>query len=141
MASSTPSESEAIHQRLLSLQTSEESDAAFAERLGLAPQVLSNYKNRNNGLSLRSALRIHEATGVSLDWLLTGRGSPELFGETEADERPFVGGGRFVYDRLLQTVLEMTGAAGNAGILTDREARSIREPIESYLGRSGVESR
>lgn len=139
MASPTAFEPEEVRQRLLSLQTSEESDAAFAERLGLAPQVLSNYKNRNNGLSLRSALRIHEATGVSLDWLLTGRGSPELFGETEGDERPFAGGGRFVYDRLLRSVLEMTEAADSAGILAESEAREIREPFEMYLS-GGVET-
>lgn len=125
-------------QRLLSLQAPEESDAAFAKRIGIAPQVLSNYKNQHHGLSLKSALRVHERAGVSLDWLLAGHGSPEHFGEAENGGRPYEEGGRFVYDRLLRSVLEMTEAVGRAGMIGDEDARRIREPIRHYLStRSG----
>ena len=126
-------------QRLLSLQAPEESDAAFADRIGLAPQVLSNYKNRHHGLSLKSALRVHQKAGVSLDWLLAGHGSPELVGEAGSSDRPYEDGGRFVYDRLLQAVVEMTDAVDRAGMVTDQEASRIREPIRDYLdGGSGA---
>lgn len=125
-------------QRLLSLQAPEESDAAFAERIGIAPQVLSNYKNEHHGLSLKSALRVHGNAGVSLDWLLAGHGSPDVGSEADDGERPYTEGGRFVYDRLLRSVLEMTEAVSKAGMIGDGEARQIRVSIQEYLNsRSG----
>ncbi|HKK28639.1 MAG TPA: helix-turn-helix transcriptional regulator [Gemmatimonadota bacterium] len=63
--------------RLFSLKRRDESDAAFARRLGLQPQHLSNYRNGHHGLSLRTAIRVAEGTGISLDWLLLGRGKPD----------------------------------------------------------------
>lgn len=127
-------------QRLLSLQAPDESDAAFAERIGIAPQVLSNYKNQHHGLSLKSALRVHRHAGVSLDWLLAGHGSPDLVNGADDDERPYAEGGRFVYDRLLRSVLEMTEAVSKAGMIGDGAARQIRVSIQEYLnGRSGAD--
>lgn len=133
MAAPSASEQEDALQRLLSLQSATESDAAFAERIGLAPQVLSNYKNEHHGLSLRSALRVHEATGISLDWLLAGKGSPKLGDEAENGGRPFEAGGRYVYDRLLRSLMTMTEAAAKAGMVGEAEARAIREPIGRFL--------
>lgn len=138
MASAPPTQEEAALQRLLSLQNSRESDAAFAERIGLAPQVLSNYKNQHHGLSLRSALCVHEATGISLDWLLAGKGAPELDDAPGEGKRPFEAGGRYVYDRLLRSVLVMTEAADRAGIIDEAEAREIRQPVERYLSDGGA---
>jgi len=138
MSAPFPSEQEDALQRLLSLQSSTESDAAFAERIGLAPQVLSNYKNEHHGLSLRSALRVHEATGISLDWMLAGKGSPNLGDEEENRGRPFETGGRYVYKRLLCSLLAMTEAAVKAGIIDGAEAREIREPVERHLGRGSI---
>lgn len=62
--------------RLFSLKRADESDAAFARRLGLQPQHLSNYRNGHHGLSLQTAVRVAEGTGISLDWLLLGQGKP-----------------------------------------------------------------
>lgn len=62
--------------RLFSLERPDESDAAFARRLGLQPQHLSNYRNGHHGLSLLTAVRVGRVTGISLDWLLLGRGQP-----------------------------------------------------------------
>lgn len=62
--------------RLFSLQREGESDAAFARRLGVQPQHLSNYRNGHHGLSLGTALRIARAIDISMDWLLTGAGAP-----------------------------------------------------------------
>lgn len=62
--------------RLFSLKRRGESDAAFARRLGLQPQHLSNYRNGHHGLSVQTAIRVAEGTGISLDWLLLGRGKP-----------------------------------------------------------------
>jgi len=138
MASSPLTQEESALRRLLSLQSSTESDAAFAERIGLAPQVLSNYKNQHHGLSLRSALRVHQATGISLDWLLAGKGAPELTEGARSEGRPFEAGGRYLYDRLLRSVLAMTEAAGRAGIIDGARAGEIREPIENYLKDAGT---
>ena len=66
----------AVLDRLLSLKREDESDAAFARRLGLQPQHLSNYRSGRHGLSLRSAVRVARSTGLSLDWLLRGEGEP-----------------------------------------------------------------
>jgi len=123
-------------QRLLSLQEPNESDAAFARRLGIAPQVLSNYKNRHHGLSLKSALRVHEQADISMDWLLAGQGSPRTGDDAPAESRPFNAGGRYVYHRLLRSVLAMTEAVGRAGMIPDEDARAIRESIRSYLQKS-----
>jgi len=137
MSTTVDTDEKSALQRLLSLQAPEESDAAFAERIGIAPQVLSNYKNRHHGLSLKSALRVHENAGISLDWLLAGRGSPRLVGEAGNGDRPFEDGGRFVYERLLRSVLEMTEAVDRAGMVSDEEATRIREPIQRYLNGGG----
>ena len=122
-------------QRLLSLQAPDESDAAFARRLGIAPQVLSNYKNRHHGLSLKSALRVHRKAGISLDWLLAGHGAPRP-DEASGEEKPYEAGGRYVFHRLLRSVLAMTEAVQKAGMVSDEDARAIRSPIEEYLSRS-----
>lgn len=65
-----------VLERLLSLKREGESDAAFARRIGLQPQHLSNYRSGRHGLSLRTAVRIANNTGISLDWLLRGEGGP-----------------------------------------------------------------
>lgn len=122
-------------QRLLSLQEPQESDAAFARRLGIAPQVLSNYKNRHHGLSLKSALRVHQQAEVSLDWLLAGHGAPRP--ETDSgQEEPYESGGRYVFQRLLRSVLAMTESVRKAGMISGSDARAIQNPIEGYLERS-----
>ena len=64
--------------RLFSLKRTDESDAAFARRLGLQPQHLSNYRNGHHGLSLQTAILVAHGTDVSLDWLLMGRGEPHV---------------------------------------------------------------
>ena len=124
-------------QRLLSLQAPEESDASFARRLGIAPQVLSNYKNRHHGLSLKSALRVHREAGISLDWLLAGHGAPRPDGDS-GEEKPFEAGGRYVFHRLLRSVLSMTEAVEKAGMISGDDGRAIRAPIEEYLKRAGA---
>lgn len=64
--------------RLFQLKRPGESDAAFARRLGLQPQHLSNYRNGHHGLSLQTAILVARGTDVSLDWLLMGRGDPRI---------------------------------------------------------------
>lgn len=67
--------------RLFSLKRTRESDAAFARRIGLQPQHLSNYRNGHHGLSVQTAVLIARTIGVSLDWLLLDRGQPYPGGE------------------------------------------------------------
>lgn len=87
--------------RLFSLKRTGESDAAFARRLGLQPQHLSNYRNGHHGLSLQTAVLVARATGVTLDWLLMGRGrqyfdhaGPEASAARLADRSANHGSGR-----------------------------------------------
>lgn len=70
-----------VLERLLTLKREDESDAAFARRLGLQPQHLSNYRSGRHGLSLQTAVKVAQNTGLSLDWLLRGEGEP--FGPPE----------------------------------------------------------
>lgn len=119
--------------RLLSLQKPEESDAAFARRIGLAPQVLSNYKNNHHGLSLRSALRIHREIEISMDWLLAGDGSP--FPADGEDGQPFEEGARYVFERRVRSMLRLIQDLDGAGILDGEQAREMRAPLERYLER------
>lgn len=67
---------ESVLERLLELKREGESDAAFARRIGLQPQHLSNYRSGRHGLSLQTAVRIARVTDLSLDWLLRGEGEP-----------------------------------------------------------------
>lgn len=120
--------------RLLSLQRPEESDAAFARRIGLAPQVLSNYKNDHHSLSLQSALRVHDKVGLSLDWLLAGDGSPRRLLDEEASQ-PFEEGVRYVFERRVRSMLDLIGDVEGAGVLSEEEAREMRAPLERYLER------
>lgn len=82
---------ERVLDRLFSVQKNEESQAGFARRLGLQPQHLSNYRQGRHGLSLKSAIRISRNTGLSLDWLLLGRGDP--FREGNGDSSSGSSGG------------------------------------------------
>lgn len=130
-------EQDAALDRLLSLQEPGESDADFARRLGIAPQVLSNYKNGHHGLSLESALKVHENAGISLNWLLAGHGSPWMSGEEE--DRAFDAGSRYVFDRLARSVTQMAEAMARAGSLDRDEAEAIRDAMERSLERDGGE--
>jgi hypothetical protein len=62
-------------------------DAAFAKAIGLnSAQTLSNWKSRNsigNG-----GKKLHAATGVSTDWMLSGTGLAFPNGPKEAPKRP-----------------------------------------------------
>lgn len=121
--------------RLLSLQRPEESDAAFARRIGLAPQVLSNYKNDHHSLSLQSALRVHDEVGLSLDWLLAGDGSPRRLLDQDEASQPFEEGARYVFERRVRSMLDLIGDVERAGVLSEEEAREMRAPLERYLER------
>lgn len=53
------------------------SDSSLCEQLGVSPQTLSSWKSRNK-IPYANCVEISKARGVSLDWLLTGRGSVEI---------------------------------------------------------------
>ncbi|WP_438281012.1 helix-turn-helix domain-containing protein [Pseudomonas alabamensis] len=75
----------AVLERLKQL-TDCQTDSALSRALGISPQTLSSWKVRE---SVPYALCVNLAarTGVSLDWLLLGKGSPPP-GATQADEPP-----------------------------------------------------
>ena len=50
-----------------------ETDTALAKALGVAQSVIGGY-NRRNTVPLEQCVKIAERTGVSLDWLILGKG-------------------------------------------------------------------
>lgn len=62
-------------QRLNRLRGIEESDRQFAARIGIAEQLLNNWKHGRNAPSLAGVQPIAVSTGVAVEWLLTGRGA------------------------------------------------------------------
>ena len=50
-----------------------ETDTALAKALGVAQSVIGGY-NRRNTVPLEQCIKIAERTGVSLDWLILGKG-------------------------------------------------------------------
>ena len=48
-------------------------DLAFAQWLGLTQSVIAGYKKRGN-IPQEQCIKIAEKTGVSLDWLILGKG-------------------------------------------------------------------
>ncbi|GJG87433.1 hypothetical protein tb265_26140 [Gemmatimonadetes bacterium T265] len=62
-----------VAQRLRALKGTA-SVRAFAERVGLAPSLVSNYLNGNRLPESPTLRTLAERTGVSLDWLLLGDG-------------------------------------------------------------------
>ena len=61
-----------------------ETDTALAKALGVAQSVIGGY-NRRNTVPLEQCIKIAERTGVSLDWLILGKG--EMKGGSAAPER------------------------------------------------------
>jgi len=59
-------------------------NARIAEALGVAPQVCTNWKTRNT-IPWPELHAFSHRSGVSLDWLITGREKPGVFGSTWPD--------------------------------------------------------
>lgn len=55
------------------LAVNAKSDADFARWLGFATSVIAGYRKRNS-VPLEQCIKISEQTGVSLDWLILGKG-------------------------------------------------------------------
>ena len=59
--------------RILSLKGHGEDDKAFAERVGLTPQLVSNYATGTNGAGLAAIAKVvARVPDLSANWLLTG---------------------------------------------------------------------
>jgi Bacteriophage CI repressor helix-turn-helix domain. len=61
------------------------SDADFARWLGFATSVIAGYRKRD-AVPLEQCIKIAEQTGVSLDWLILGKG--EMYPENRAAQLP-----------------------------------------------------
>jgi len=64
-----------VAERILSLKRSDETDSSFARRIGVSPQVVSNYRSGSNGASLEILAAVVRNTEASAHWLVTGDGS------------------------------------------------------------------
>lgn len=133
---------EAATDRLFTLQRQGETDAAFARRIGLPPQVLSNYKNGYNQLSLQSALIVQRNTSVCLCWLLAGTGEP--FGHGETDERERRSWTRQEVRSALEAEiganLELIRSLSRAGLLAEAEVGELQGALRSFLSASRGEA-
>lgn len=70
--------------RILTLQRTDESDADFARRLGVSPQLLNHYK-QGGGASVSALAKIIER-GHDAVWLVTGRGGRGATGALSVSE-------------------------------------------------------
>lgn len=64
----------AFAERLKSLQLTEETQTAFANRLQVSLSGLKKWLSGTSLPGLDNLVSIHRATGVSIDWLATGQG-------------------------------------------------------------------
>ena len=65
-----------VVQRVIALKKERESDSAFARRCGLKQTTFAGYVNGKSQFSAESLQLIAAANNVSLDWLMTGEGTP-----------------------------------------------------------------
>jgi transcriptional regulator with XRE-family HTH domain len=77
----------------------------FAAFVGIAAGTLSRYENGISSPSLRRAAQISEKTGVSLEWLLHGKGQEEATGNAN-DGLTTEGKENLVNVRYLEMLLE-----------------------------------
>jgi hypothetical protein len=104
--------------RILTLQEPDEKDAAFARRLGVGPQHVSNWK-AGKGADIETAVRVHEATRASLHWLLTG----------EEPNDAYAGGFRAALDLVLaseQKIMRLLGSQRAAGEKAARAGQKVK---------------
>ncbi len=69
-----PTSSGEIAKRIVSLRDPAEPWGEFAVRVGLTPQVVSNFRRRGYGASLETVVSVVCNTSVNPEWLLTGAG-------------------------------------------------------------------
>lgn len=67
-------EATGIATRILSLQREGETNVAFARRVNVSAQTVSNLKDKRRGPSVTTLMRVLKSTGVSPEWLLLGTG-------------------------------------------------------------------
>ena len=71
-------------------------DADLARWLGFATSVIAGYKKRET-VPLEQCIKIAEKTGVSLDWLILGKGEPRPQDEpTDSDRRMLLTGWEYL---------------------------------------------
>lgn len=78
-----------VFHRIAAHQRKEESDAAFAERIGLNnPQTFSRWKlGKSDPTDRETLVTVAENLDISLDWLLRGEGEP-----SDHPNRPAIAG-------------------------------------------------
>jgi len=68
-----------------------QSQAELAERLGVPQKLISDVERGRTSFRQDFLLRIHERLGLSIDWLLTGKGSRQFRPEEHVDRGEVVG--------------------------------------------------
>lgn len=104
---------------------------AFAERVHLAPSLVSSYLNGTRLPGAESLRTIAERTGVSLDWLLLGdRGEePRFLGQSRTQAELAADVGAYVAHALRASDIPARVRAGG----------EIGEAVESFVGRVEVD--
>lgn len=79
-----------MHRLKILIDTLELSQKAFAEKLGISPNVLTElFKGRSKGLSEQTLIAIANEFKVNLNWLLTGHGDMFLSGKPSTPQQFF----------------------------------------------------
>lgn len=83
------------------------SQTALAERVGVTPSAAAQWESMNGtNANLRRLRVIAEATGVSFEWLITGKGRPRPQSSASLEEAPALVLGSFARDIVEEMLLE-----------------------------------
>ena len=77
-----------LGQRIVICEKIAGSRSALAAKTGIAARTLENYSHGRNDPKAAACVAIARATGVSIEWLLTGKGDPSV--EAEEGDRKIV---------------------------------------------------
>ena len=69
------------------------SDYELAQKLNITPSSVGGYRKRGNVLPLEQCIKIANQTGVSLDWLILGKGDQKGVGTAAASLPAHAGAG------------------------------------------------
>lgn len=104
-----------------------ESMADVARRLGIPHATVRNYY-QGRLPAPEVLIKIANVTNVSLNWLLTGKG--EMYG----NQKPAIGMGRFIEDKVVEIIDKRLAALGLGGVQTTGSigAFDVEAAIERY---------
>lgn len=99
--------------------------AEIAKAINASPQNVNNWQKR--GISKKGAQEIAKVFNLSIDWILTGQGSPSNNAAPQADKTD-----------VLEDLKAQIAALQNGGILTDEQAHGIVDTVRIVMPANDV---